>query len=125
MILVLPAYILHDVDFSKAVLIAVAMGFLGLFLLMPLAVVFTEALKDTAFRSAPLSTSEAEEMLADIRAKALLGEFRGLPAVDVPALASILQAVGAIALLVALVPAVCVLWFMTVAMRNERLAVRA
>ena len=26
-------------------------------------------------------------------------------------------------MLVALVPAVCVLWFMTVAMRNERLAV--
>ena len=61
--------------------------------------VFTEALKDTAFRSAPLSASEAEEMLTDIRAKALLGEFRGLPAVDAPALAGILQAVGAIALL--------------------------
>ncbi|MBN1662959.1 MAG: acetate--CoA ligase family protein, partial [Deltaproteobacteria bacterium] len=61
--------------------------------------VFTEALKDTAFRSAPLSASEAEEMLADIRAKALLGEFRGLPAVNLPALAGILQTAGAIALL--------------------------
>ncbi|MCX5837703.1 MAG: acetate--CoA ligase family protein [Deltaproteobacteria bacterium] len=61
--------------------------------------VFTEALKDTAFRSAPLSASEAEEMLTDIRAKALLGEFRGLPAVDRPALTGILQTVGAIALL--------------------------
>jgi acyl-CoA synthetase (NDP forming) len=61
--------------------------------------VFTEALKDTAFRSAPLSAVEAEEMLTDIRAKALLGEFRGLPAVDLPALAGILQTVGAIALL--------------------------
>jgi len=61
--------------------------------------VFTEALKDTAFRAAPLSAVEAEEMLTDIRAKALLGEFRGLPAVDGPAIAGILQAVGAIALL--------------------------
>ena len=61
--------------------------------------VFTEALKDRAFRSAPLCASEAEEMLSDIRAKTLLGEFRGLPAVDLPALAGILRTVGAIALL--------------------------
>jgi acyl-CoA synthetase (NDP forming) len=68
-------------------------------LLFGLGGVFTEALSDTAFRSAPLSSTEAEEMLADIRAKALLGAFRGLPAVDLPALAGILQAAGAIALL--------------------------
>jgi acyl-CoA synthetase (NDP forming) len=61
--------------------------------------VFTEALKDTAFRSAPLSAVEAEEILTDIRAKALLGAFRGLPAVDLPALTGIVQAVGAIALI--------------------------
>jgi acetate---CoA ligase (ADP-forming) len=61
--------------------------------------VFTEALKDTAMRSAPLGVTEAEEMVQDIRARALLGEFRGLPAADLPALAGILQAVGAIALL--------------------------
>jgi acyl-CoA synthetase (NDP forming) len=61
--------------------------------------VFAEALKDTAFRSVPLSASEAEEMLSDIRAKALLGEFRGLPAVELPVLAGIIQTVGAIALL--------------------------
>jgi len=61
--------------------------------------VFTEALQDTCMRSAPLSAVEAEEMLSDIRAKALLDKFRGLPAVDGPALAGILQAVGAIALL--------------------------
>lgn len=61
--------------------------------------VFTEALQDTTLRSAPLSAVEAEEMLADIRAKALLGEFRGLPAVDGSALAGILQVVGVISLL--------------------------
>ena len=61
--------------------------------------VFAEALKDTVFRSAPFCTAEAEEMLADIRGRELLGAFRGLPAVDLPALASIVQAVGFIALL--------------------------
>ncbi len=61
--------------------------------------VFAEALGDTAFRSAPLSATEAEELLVAIRAKALLGEFRGLPAVDCAALAAILQAVGFVALL--------------------------
>jgi acetate---CoA ligase (ADP-forming) len=38
-------------------------------------------------------------MLFAIRARDLLGPFRGLPAVDCAALASILQAVGFIALL--------------------------
>ena len=61
--------------------------------------VFAEALKDTVFRSAPLCAAEAEEMLSDIRSRELLGAFRGLPAVDCAALASILQAVGFIALL--------------------------
>jgi acetyltransferase len=61
--------------------------------------IFTEAFKDTAFRSAPLSAVEAEEMLSAIRAKELLGAYRGLPAVDVPALAGILQTIGFIALL--------------------------
>lgn len=61
--------------------------------------VFTEALKDTTFRSAPLSATEAEEMILDIRARKLTGEFRGMPAVDTEALAAILQGVGFIALL--------------------------
>lgn len=61
--------------------------------------VFAEALRDTTFRSAPLSDAEAEEMLADIRATALLGGFRGLPPADLPALAGILRTVGAIALI--------------------------
>jgi acetate---CoA ligase (ADP-forming) len=61
--------------------------------------VFTEALKDAAFRSAPLSAVDAEEMLFAIRAKELLDAFRGLPAVDAQTLARILQTVGFIALL--------------------------
>ncbi|MFW6333391.1 MAG: acetate--CoA ligase family protein [Thermodesulfobacteriota bacterium] len=44
--------------------------------------IFTEAIKDVTFRLAPLTESDAEEMLDEIRAKALLGPFRGEPAVD-------------------------------------------
>ena len=61
--------------------------------------IFTEALRDTAFRSAPLSATEAKEMLSAIRAKELLGAYRGLAAVDVQALTGILQTIGFIALL--------------------------
>jgi acetyltransferase len=61
--------------------------------------VLTEALKDTTFRSAPLSMTEAEEMMLDIRAKKLVGAFRGMPAVDTTTLAKILQGIGFIALL--------------------------
>jgi acetate---CoA ligase (ADP-forming) len=61
--------------------------------------VYTEALKDVTFRVAPLSTAEALEMVYDIKAKALLREFRGMPAVDTAAIAQILQAIGSISLL--------------------------
>lgn len=44
--------------------------------------IFTEALADVVFRPAPLTESDAGEMLEEIRAKALLGPFRGEPAVD-------------------------------------------
>jgi acyl-CoA synthetase (NDP forming) len=39
--------------------------------------VFTEAFSDVAFRLAPLSESDAAEMLTEIQGKALLGKFRG------------------------------------------------
>jgi len=71
----------------------------GPVLLFGLGGIFTEALKDTAFRSAPLSLAEAEEMIRDIRAAEMLEAFRGMPAVDITALAEILQTLGFIALL--------------------------
>ncbi|MBN2283832.1 MAG: acetate--CoA ligase family protein [Deltaproteobacteria bacterium] len=39
--------------------------------------VFTEALSDVAFRVAPLMEADALDMLREIRAQALLGDFRG------------------------------------------------
>lgn len=61
--------------------------------------IFTEALKDSTFRLAPLSGPETIEMFSDIRTGELLGSYRGLPSVDKQALAAIVQAVGSLALL--------------------------
>jgi acetyltransferase len=61
--------------------------------------IFTEALRDTVFRMAPLDRVVALEMLESIRTKELLGEFRGMPAADRAALAAILQKTGNLLLL--------------------------
>ncbi len=48
--------------------------------------IFTEALSDVSFRLAPLSRSDAADMIDQIRSAALLGAFRGEAAVDKDAL---------------------------------------
>jgi hypothetical protein len=58
-----------------------------------------EAVRDTVFRSAPLSVTEAKEMIFDIRAKGLLGTLRGMPPVDIASLINILQSISHIAML--------------------------
>ena len=52
--------------------------------------VLAEALGDVAFRLAPLSAVDAEEMIDDLRSQPLLGPLRGEPAVDRAALGRIL-----------------------------------
>jgi len=52
--------------------------------------VFTEAFADVSFRLAPLTETDAAEMLEEIRGKALLDDFRGEKAVDRAALIQIL-----------------------------------
>jgi acetyltransferase len=61
--------------------------------------IFTEAFRDTTFRCAPVSSAEAGEMLTDIRARQLLGSFRGMPPADTESLTAILQAVSFIPIL--------------------------
>jgi acyl-CoA synthetase (NDP forming) len=61
--------------------------------------VFTEIYRDTAIRLAPLADADVAEMFADIRAKDLLKEFRGMPKVKVEKLSNIIRAVGDISLL--------------------------
>ncbi len=56
--------------------------------------IFTEALKDVAFRLAPLTATDAAEMIEEIKTRKLLKEFRGSPAVDMDALINALIGIG-------------------------------
>ncbi len=60
--------------------------------------IFTEILKDVAFRVAPLKQRDTFDLMEEIRGKKILDAVRGLEAVDREALADILQAVGQIGL---------------------------
>ena len=60
--------------------------------------IFTEVLKDTVFRVAPLAKQDALDMMHEIRASKILDEIRGMAAVDRNMLADILMAVGKIGL---------------------------
>jgi len=52
--------------------------------------VLVEILDDVAFRLAPIGENEAKSMLEELRGRALLGEYRGQPAVDAAAVARLL-----------------------------------
>jgi acetyl-CoA synthetase (ADP-forming) len=60
--------------------------------------ILTETLDDAVFRLAPLSSTDALEMLQEIRSAKILGPFRGQPPADRAALSRILVALGTIAL---------------------------
>jgi succinyl-CoA synthetase beta subunit len=60
--------------------------------------IFTEILKDVSFRVAPLETRDAMDMMHDIRGNKILGSVRGMEAVDVEAMATILTTMGRIGL---------------------------
>lgn len=58
--------------------------------------IFTEVLKDVTFRVAPIEKRDALEMMDEIKAKKLLDEFRGKPAVNREVLADTLINLGRI-----------------------------
>ena len=60
--------------------------------------IFTEILKDIAFRRAPLEKGEALNMLADIKGHKILDAVRGMEAADRTALANMLVNLGKIGL---------------------------
>jgi len=60
--------------------------------------IYTEILRDVSFRVAPLTEFDAMQMMDEIKAKKILDEFRGKPAVDKAVLAKTLIAVGQIGL---------------------------
>ncbi|MEX2256069.1 MAG: acetate--CoA ligase family protein [Acidimicrobiia bacterium] len=59
--------------------------------------VLAEALADVAFRLAPIEPADAEEMLDDLAAQALLGPVRGEAPVDRAAVAAVLLALSRLA----------------------------
>jgi acetyl-CoA synthetase (ADP-forming) len=60
--------------------------------------ILTEILDDAVFRLAPLTSTDALEMMQEIRGVKILGPFRGQPPADTAALSKILMALGTIAL---------------------------
>jgi acetate---CoA ligase (ADP-forming) len=56
--------------------------------------IYVETLKDVTFRIAPFSKQEAEQMLQEIRAHALLDGVRGQPAYDKEAIVDVLLRIG-------------------------------
>lgn len=60
--------------------------------------VLAEAVADVAVRLAPITRIDAAEMIEDLRCQALLGEFRGEPAVDRDALVEVLVGLSTAAL---------------------------
>ena len=60
--------------------------------------IFTEILKDTSFRVAPIEKRDALEMMGEIKAHKILDEIRGLPAADLDRLSEVLIKVGQIGL---------------------------
>lgn len=71
---------------------------LGPLVLLGLGGTAAEALHDVVLRVAPLNAWDAAEMPAELRGAALLGPWRGAPAVDRSALAALLEQVAALAL---------------------------
>ncbi len=61
--------------------------------------ILAEAVNDMAYRVAPVSLAEAEEMIEDLRTRKILGAFRGMPRVDTASLADLLKRLSVIPLL--------------------------
>jgi acetate---CoA ligase (ADP-forming) subunit beta len=59
--------------------------------------VFAEAIADVAFRLVPLDRVDADEMIDELRSAAILGPFRGEPAVDRDELAGVILGLSALA----------------------------
>jgi len=53
--------------------------------------IFTETLKDVAFRVAPFEIEDGRDLIRDVQARKLMHEVRGLPAIDRDAMATLLS----------------------------------
>jgi acetate---CoA ligase (ADP-forming) subunit beta len=62
----------------------------GMTVMLGIGGILAEALADVSFRLVPIDPVDAEEMIDDLALQALLGDFRGEPAVDRAAVADVL-----------------------------------
>jgi acetyl-CoA synthetase (ADP-forming) len=62
----------------------------GMTVMLGVGGIVAEAVADVSFRLVPIDRVDAEEMIDDLALQALLGEFRGEPAVDGKAVADVL-----------------------------------
>jgi acetyl-CoA synthetase (ADP-forming) len=69
----------------------------GMTVMLGVGGILAEAVADVAFRLVPLERVDAEEMIDDLALQALLGPFRGEPAVDRDAVADVLLGLSAAA----------------------------
>jgi acetyltransferase len=69
----------------------------GPILMVGLGGVATQLFNDVVYRPAPVSEVEARAMLAELKSAPLLQGFRGAPAADVPALASLIARLSMVA----------------------------
>jgi len=66
----------------------------GMTVMLGVGGVLAEAVADVSFRLVPIEPVDAEEMIDDLALQALLGEFRGEPAIDRAALADVMLALS-------------------------------
>jgi len=66
----------------------------GMTVMLGVGGILAEAVADVSFRLVPIDRVDAEDMIDDLRLQALLGEFRGEPAVDRSAVADVLVALS-------------------------------
>jgi succinyl-CoA synthetase beta subunit len=66
----------------------------GMTVMVGIGGVLAEAVADVAIRLVPIEAQDARDMIADLRTQKLLGPFRGEPAVDREALASVVLALA-------------------------------
>jgi len=62
----------------------------GQTLMFGLGGIFVELLKDVAFRIAPITEADAQEMITEVKAYPILKGYRGSPSVDIKAIADVL-----------------------------------
>jgi acetate---CoA ligase (ADP-forming) subunit beta len=62
----------------------------GQTLMFGLGGIFVELLKDVAFRIAPITEADAQEMISEVKAYPILKGYRGSPSVDIKAIADVL-----------------------------------